>query len=117
VTLALAIVGLYGLVAYTVAQRTRELAIRMAVGATHRSVLGLVVSRGLSLAVTGVIVGVPASLVLERFLGSLLYGVRPADPWTYAAVTILLVLIGVAASYLPARRATRVDLVAALRSE
>lgn len=116
-TLALAVVGLYGLIAYSVAQRTRELAIRLAIGATNRSVLGLVLSRGLRLAVFGIVVGVPIAFVLERSLASLLYGVNRADPWTYVGVTILLVLVGIGASYLPARRATRVDVVTALRAE
>jgi len=116
-TLALAIVGLYGLIAYSVAQRMRELAIRMALGATHANVRELVIGRGLRLAGTGVLVGVPLALVLERSLGSLLFGVRSGDPITYVTVTSLVALVGVAASYLPARRATRVDLVSALRAE
>jgi putative ABC transport system permease protein len=115
--LVLAIVGVYGVIAYSVAQRTRELAIRIALGATNGDVVALVLKRGITLTAIGLAVGIPAALILSRSLGALLYGVTAADLTTYVGVTLMLTLIAVAASYLPARRATRVDPAVALRSE
>ncbi|MFN2564118.1 MAG: FtsX-like permease family protein [Gemmatimonadaceae bacterium] len=114
--LALAVVGIYGLVAYTVAQRTQELGIRIALGAQRRNILALVVRDGALLAAVGVSVGLLAALWATRLLGSLLYGVRATDPPTYAAVATLLGGIAIAASYVPARRAARVDPMVALRA-
>ena len=115
--LALAVVGVYGLIAFAVARRTRELAIRMALGAQDRSVVALVVRHGVGLAAAGIGLGIAAALALTRFLSGLLYGVSPADATVYAAVSAGLVIVTTAASWLPARRATRVDPGIVLRAE
>ena len=115
--LALACVGLYGLLAYEVARRTREIGIRSALGAQRRDVLRLVGGQGLALIAFGAISGVAAAIAITRPLGSLLYGVRPSDPITLLFVCALLTIVGVAACYIPARRATRVDPIVALRYE
>jgi predicted permease len=115
--LLLACIGLYGLLSYEVARRTREIGIRAALGAQRRDVLTLVVRQGLVLVVVGLFAGVMAAVGVTRFLESLLFGIRPTDPWTFAAVCGLLVLIGMSACYLPARRATHVDPMVALRYE
>jgi putative ABC transport system permease protein len=114
--LALAVVGIYGLIAYTVAQRTHELGIRIALGAQRWDVLTLVVREGALLAAAGVSVGLLAALWATRLLESQLYRVGAADPATYAAVATLLAGIALAASYLPARRAAGVDPMVALRA-
>ncbi|HEV8355667.1 MAG TPA: ABC transporter permease [Gemmatimonadales bacterium] len=115
--LVLAIVGVYGLIAFAVARRTRELAIRMALGAQDRSVVVLVVRRGVLLAAAGIALGVPGALALTRFLGGLLYGVSPADLTVYTGVSLGLLLVTTVASYLPARRATLIDPGITLRAE
>ena len=115
--LVLACIGLYGLLSYEVSRRAREIGIRMALGAEQRDVLRLVVGRGITLAVVGAIAGIGAALGLTRFLSSLLFGVKPTDPITFAAIAVLLALVALAASYIPARRATRVDPMVALRYE
>jgi putative ABC transport system permease protein len=113
----LAAVGLYGLLSYVVSRRTREIGIRMALGADRRALLGLVLRDGVRLTLIGAGIGAVASSVAARALGHLLYGVGPTDPLTFAAVGLLMVAVAVVASYLPAARATRVDPVEALRTE
>ncbi len=114
---ALAAIGLYGTIAYTVSQRDREFGIRMALGAGPRELLGLVVRKGLSLAALGIGIGIAAALALSRVLSSLLYGVSPADPLTYAAIVVGVGALAVLASYLPALRAARLQPARVLRSE
>jgi putative ABC transport system permease protein len=115
--LLLAAVGVYGVIAYDVTRRTREIGVRMALGARPVSVLGLVYRRGLTLTLAGLAIGLAAALGVTRLLRSLLYGVEPADPATYAAVMVVLLTAAVAAIWLPARRATRVDPMEAIRAE
>ncbi len=115
--LALSAVGIYGVTAYSVAQRTRELGLRMALGARPPAVLGLVMGEAAALAGVGVAVGAAGALALGRVLSSLLYGIGTADPATFAAVAAGLVLVALAAAYPPGRRATEVDPIIALRSE
>jgi len=110
-------VGIYGLLAYTVTQRFREIGIRMALGAMRDDVLKLIVGRGLMLTLAGVAIGIVGSLVATRFFASLLYGVKPTDPLTFVTVSLLLVGLALLASYIPARRATKVDPMVALRYE
>jgi putative ABC transport system permease protein len=117
VALALASLGVYGVLSYLVAQRTGEIGIRMALGASPDSVLRLVVGQGLALAGTGIALGLAGAVSLTRLLAGLLYGVRPIDPVTFAGVPLLLAISVMLASYVPARRATRLDPVAALRCE
>jgi putative ABC transport system permease protein len=115
--LVLASVGLYGVISYSVRQRTREIGVRMAFGATDRAVVKLIVGHGLLLALGGLGVGLVASFVATRLVSGLLYGVAAADPLTFAAVSVVLVGVATVASYLPARRALRIDPVVALRDE
>jgi predicted permease len=117
VALALGLVGLYGVVSYTVSQRTREIGVRIALGATRRDVSRMVLQQGLVLASLGVVVGLAAAVGLTRLMSALLHGVEPTDPVTFAAVATLLVAVALAASYLPAVRASRTDPVTALRFE
>jgi putative ABC transport system permease protein len=115
--LVLAVVGVYGVTAYSVSQRTHEIGVRMALGAQRRDVLKLVLFQGLRLTVAGVIPGVVAALALTRVMKGLLFGISPADPATFASVVLLLTAVGMLACYLPARRAARMDPVRALRDE
>ena len=115
--LGLAILGLYAVLAYAVSQRTREIGIRIALGAQGRAILGMVVGQGLRLAVLGVALGLGASLGLSRLLRSLLFGVSSADPVIYVAVPLLLLAVAMVACLFPARRANRIDPIVALRSE
>jgi putative ABC transport system permease protein len=115
--LILAAVGIYGLMAYAVSQRTHEIGVRVAVGAQQRDVLALVVREGAKLAFLGIAIGVAAAVGLTRLMASLLFDVKPTDPATFAGVAILLALVALAACYIPARRATRIDPMVALRYE
>jgi putative ABC transport system permease protein len=115
--LLLTAIGLYGVLAYNLSQRSREIGIRMALGAQRSRALSLVVGHGLRLTLVGVGLGLVASLALTRVMGSLLYEVRPADPITYLCVSALLLAVGSLACWLPARRATRVDPIQSLRYE
>jgi predicted permease len=117
VALILTAVGLYGVISYSVAQRTHEIGTRMALGARQQSVLALVMGDGLKLAVTGVIIGLGASYVLKQMIESLLFGVKATDPVTFAGIAALLTAVSLFATYVPARRAARVDPVIALRCE
>jgi putative ABC transport system permease protein len=117
VGLALTAIGLYGVMAYGVAQRTREFGIRLALGARPGEILGLVLRGGLALIAAGLVVGIVAGALATRLLASTLYGVDPLDPPTFGGVAAMLVAVAMVASYVPARRATRVDPIAALRSE
>jgi putative ABC transport system permease protein len=113
----LAIVGVYGVMSYVVSQQTREIGIRMALGADRERVLRMVIVHGLKLTLTGVAIGVGVSLALTRFMGSLLLGVSATDPTTFGGVAVLLIVVAVAACFIPARRAMRVDPMVALRYE
>ncbi len=117
VALLLGAIGLYGVVSYVVNERTREIGVRMALGAEKSEVQRMVVTQGVKLAVTGLAVGLVASLALTRLLGSLLYGTSPTDPVTFATTSLVLLAVGTLASYLPARRASTIDPVESLRSE
>jgi predicted permease len=115
--LVLACIGIYGVVAYTASQRIREIGIRMALGAGHIEVLRLVVGQGLTLILSGIAAGLVAAVGLTRLMTSMLFGVRPTDFLTFAAVSVLLALVAVLASYIPAHRAAKVDPMTALRYE
>jgi predicted permease len=117
VALLLGIVGIYGVIAYVATQRTKEIGIRMALGAASRDVSGLFVRHGMALAATGIACGLVAAAVLTRAMSALLFGVTATDPLTYAAVSLALGTTAVLASYLPARRAARIDPAEALRWE
>jgi len=115
--LTLAVVGIYGVIAYFVAQHVPEMGVRIALGAQRHDILRLVVWKGLTLALMGVLLGVVLSVVVTRLMASLLYGVGATDVATFAGGSVLLLLLAFVASYLPARRATSVDPIVALRAE
>jgi predicted permease len=115
--LLLGAIGLYGVIAYSVSRRTREIGIRMTLGGQRDDILRLILGQGAMLALIGVAIGIAAALGLSRFLSSLLYGVKPTDPLTFLVVTVVLVLIALLACYIPARRAMRVDPMVALKYE
>jgi predicted permease len=115
--LVLATIGIYGVMAYLVNQGTREIGIRMAIGATQREIVRLVVFQGMTLAITGVAAGLAAAFVFTRLMRSLLFGISSADPVTFAGISLLLTLVALLATYIPARRAARIDPILCLRSE
>ncbi|MEY2496283.1 MAG: hypothetical protein QOJ45_2775 [Verrucomicrobiota bacterium] len=117
VALLLAVSGIYGVIGHAVTQRTHEIGIRMALGAARRDVFRLILGEGGKLALTGVAIGIIASYILTQFLRTLLYGITPTDPLTFAAVALLLLMTALLACYFPARRAANVDPIQALRSE
>ncbi len=117
VALALAAIGTYGVMAYLVNQGTREIGIRIALGATHRAIVRLIVWKGLTLALCGVGIGTIGALAISRLMRSLLFGVTPSDPFTFVMIPVLLTLITLLASYIPAHRAAQIDPIVSLRDE
>ena len=117
VALLLGSIGIFGVISYAVSQRTQELGLRKAIGAEAGSVAGLVVRQGLGLAVVGIGAGVAVAVGATRFMASLLFGVAPTDPLTYSSVAAVLLAVALLASYLPARKAARVDPMVTLRAE
>jgi putative ABC transport system permease protein len=117
IAIALAAIGIYGVMAHSVAQRTREIGIRLALGARRGQVLALVLKQGLLLTLAGVTIGLGGAAAATRYLEGMLFGLTPLDPPTFALVSLLLTLVATLATYVPARRATRVDPVQALRTE
>lgn len=115
--LALTMIGIYGVISYSVGQRTQEMGIRMALGAPRSSVLRMVLREGIVLAVAGAVCGLVGSFLLMRLLASQLYGIKPSDPPTLIGAAVLMVMVALAGSYIPARRATKVDPMIALRYE
>jgi putative ABC transport system permease protein len=115
--LFLSAIGIYGVIAYDVSQRTREIGIRGAIGATTGQITGMVMLQGLWKTLVGLAVGLVAAVLLSHYMASLLYDLKPTDPWSYVVVSVLLALVAAAACYLPARRASRIDPIVALRIE
>jgi predicted permease len=115
--LLLAGLGIYGTISYVVGERTREIGVRIALGAQRKSILGMVLRKGLKLAVAGALMGLVAALIVSHLMAGLLYGVSPNDPLTFLGLTIVLTAVALAACYIPARRAMRVDPIIAMRYE
>jgi putative ABC transport system permease protein len=113
----LAAIGIYGVLAYSVVQRTQEIGVRMALGAERRQVMTLILRRGVVVAVTGIVIGLAGAFAGAQYMQSMLFGVEPRDPATFVTVAIAFALVAAAAAYLPARRATKVDPMVALRVE
>lgn len=116
-SLLLGVLGIYGVIAYAVSQRTREISIRLALGASHEAVTSMFVRQGLVLAAIGVGIGLAVALSTMRLMSSLLFQVSPVDPWTYILTTRCIIAIACMASYVPSRRAMGVDVVEGLRAE
>jgi putative ABC transport system permease protein len=115
--LTLAVIGAYGVVSYSTTQRTYEMGVRMALGATRTSIFTLVIRQSLTLVITGLALGIAASLALTRLIAGFLYDVAPTNPLNLLAVALLLIATGLLAGYFPARRAARIDPMVALRHE
>jgi ABC-type antimicrobial peptide transport system permease subunit len=117
VALLLAAIGLYGVMAYAVRQQTHELGVRIALGASRREVVQLIVGSALRVTIVGAALGITVALALSRLMRSLLFGVSASDPWTYGAAAALIIGVGIAASWIPARRATAIDPGSVLRAD
>jgi putative ABC transport system permease protein len=113
----LAAIGIYGVMAYSVSQRTREIGIRMALGAQRSAVVGLVLHQSLLLTIVGIGIGIAGAAAVSRYLEGLLFGLTPLDPPTFAAVAVMFAAVALFAAFVPARRATKVDPLVALRYE
>jgi ABC-type antimicrobial peptide transport system permease subunit len=115
--LVMAAIGVYGVAAYAIAQRTKEIGVRVALGAARRDVRRLVLGQTLTPTLIGVSVGIGAAVLLTRLVASMVYGVTPLDPWTFAVAVAVLVTVALTGTWMPARRATRIDPIVALRYE